>query len=107
MITTHILDTNLGKPAQNVEVRLYHTTTDTLVGTEKTNADGRISEFTTQKLDAGHYQLIFEIEPYFSNFQLNTFFPQVSIQFYIHDAQAHYHIPLLISPYAYSTYRGS
>lgn len=107
MISTHILDTNLGKPAHNVKVKLIDVQSKTILGEELTNQDGRIQQFVTQALPQGHYQLTYEIEPYFLEKNLTTFFPQVCIQFYIADSTQHYHIPLLISPYAYSTYRGS
>ena len=104
MISTHILDTHLGKPAPNVTVRLIYQ--NQLMSEGFTNQDGRIS-FNVQTLQAGHYKLIYDIAPYFSQHQLSTFFPEVCIQFYLDYLQEHYHIPLLISPYAYSTYRGS
>lgn len=107
MISTHILDTNLGKPAAHVEVKLFHAETHELIATATTNPDGRVSDFELKDLTKGAYQLEFEIAPYFSSQQVKTFFPCVCIQFFIEDINLHYHIPLLISPFAYSTYRGS
>jgi len=107
MISTHILDTNLGKPAAHVEVKLFHAATHELIATATTNPDGRVSDFGIKTLVEGPYQLEFEIAPYFSLQQVKTFFPRVCIQFFIEDINQHYHIPLLISPFAYSTYRGS
>ncbi|NUF14684.1 hydroxyisourate hydrolase [Acinetobacter lactucae] len=107
MISTHILDTNLGKPAADVEVKLFHAATHELIATATTNQDGRVSDFGIKGLGEGAYQLEFKIAPYFSSQQVKTFFPLVCIQFFIEDASQHYHIPLLISPFAYSTYRGS
>lgn len=107
MISTHILDTNLGKPAANVEVKLFHAETHELLVTATTNPDGRVSDFGIADFAEGAYQLEFEIAPYFSSQQVKTFFPRVCIQFFIEDINQHYHIPLLISPFAYSTYRGS
>lgn len=107
MISTHILDTHLGQPARQVNVRLYDAKTHTLLGQAQTNNDGRVSDFGLTHLVAGAYLLEFDIEAYFAASQLKTFFPQVSIQFFIENAQEHYHVPLLISPFAYSTYRGS
>ncbi|HFG6954974.1 hydroxyisourate hydrolase [Acinetobacter baumannii] len=107
MISTHILDTNLGKPAAQVEVKLFHAATHKLIATAITNQDGRVSDFGIKNLGKGAYQLEFEVAPYFSSQQIKTFFPRVCIQFFIEDTNQHYHIPLLISPFAYSTYRGS
>ncbi|MFI7968947.1 hydroxyisourate hydrolase, partial [Acinetobacter baumannii] len=66
-----------------------------------------VSDFGIKNLGKGAYQLEFEVAPYFSSQQIKTFFPRVCIQFFIEDTNQHYHIPLLISPFAYSTYRGS
>lgn len=107
MISTHILDTNLGKPAAEVEVQLFHVITHELIATATTNQDGRVSDFGIKGLSEGAYQLEFEIESYFFSQHIKTFFPRVCIQFFIEDINQHYHIPLLISPFAYSTYRGS
>ena len=107
MISTHILDTNLGKPAADVEVKLFHAATHELIATATTNQDGRVSDFGITDFAKGAYQLEFEIAPYFSAKQVKTFLPRVCIQFFIEDINQHYHIPLLISPFAYSTYRGS
>lgn len=107
MISTHILDTNLGKPAAHVEVKLFHAETHELIATATTNPDGRVSDFGIKEFAEGAYQLEFEIAPYFSSLKVKTFFPRVCIQFLIEDINQHYHIPLLISPFAYSTYRGS
>ncbi|MFT4020393.1 MAG: hydroxyisourate hydrolase [Acinetobacter sp.] len=107
MISTHILDTHLGKPAANVRVRLFDTQQHTLLGQGLTDADGRLKDFGMSALQIGEYQLEFDIAPYFNALNLDTFFPKVCIQFYVADADAHYHVPLLISPFAYSTYRGS
>ena len=95
MISTHILDTNLGKPAAQVEVKLFHAATHELIATVTTNQDGRVSDFEITDLSEGAYQLEFEIAPYFASQEV------------IEDINQHYHIPLLISPFAYSTYRGS
>ena len=106
MISTHILDTNLGKPAHNVAIKLYNAQHH-LLGQGLTDQDGRIKDFGVQTLPVGEYQLEFEIAPYFEAQHTTTFFPKVCICFSITQTNQHYHIPLLISPYAYSTYRGS
>lgn len=109
MISTHILDTNRGKPAGNVQVKLYQADSHRLIGQGITDIDGRLKNFHVdeQLLIQGAYQLEYDILPYFEMHQQETFFPKVCLQFYINNPNEHYHIPLLISPYAYSTYRGS
>lgn len=75
MISTHILDTNLGKPAAQVEVKLFHAATHELIATAITNQDGRVSDFGIKNLGKGAYQLEFEVAPYFSSQQIKTFSP--------------------------------
>jgi 5-hydroxyisourate hydrolase len=108
MISTHILDTHLGKPAANVKVKLFNEHA-VLISEAKTNSDGRVSveDFALSEIKAGKYSISFAVEAYFESLNIETFFPKVVIHFSIKDAQQHYHIPLLISPFAYSTYRGS
>ncbi|MEB3753140.1 hydroxyisourate hydrolase [Acinetobacter sp. MD2(2019)] len=106
MISTHILDTNLGKPASGVTIQLYDAAHQ-LIGQGVTDQDGRLKDFGLETLVAGEYQLEFAVAPYFAAQNVSTFFPKVCICFFIANANEHYHIPLLISPYAYSTYRGS
>jgi 5-hydroxyisourate hydrolase len=108
-ITTHVLDTARGKPAVGIPVRLHmHTGGEWQeLGRGTTNQDGRITDlFTDGKLSAGKYRLTFETGNYLSS-SGKPFFPEVSIVFDIHDTAEHYHVPLLLSPYGYSTYRGS
>ncbi|MFZ0024523.1 hydroxyisourate hydrolase [Acinetobacter sp.] len=106
MISTHILDTHLGKPAPDVVVRLF-SEDGCLITEAKTNTDGRVSDFGMIDLKTGVYSLEFFTSAYFENLGLETFFPKAVIHFYMKDASQHFHIPLLISPFAYSTYRGS
>ena len=103
MITTHVLDTALGKPAQGIPVRLELREKQgwTLVGDGVTDADGRLRTLVTGPLRAGIYRLTFETR------KRSAFFPEVSITFEVADTGAHYHVPLLLSPFGYSTYRGS
>lgn len=75
MISTHILDTNLGKPAAQVEVKLFHAVTHELIATAITNQDGRVINFGIKNLGKGAYQLEFEVAPYFSSQQIKTFSP--------------------------------
>ena len=101
-LSTHILDTANGKPAAGVTVRLYRE--GALLNTLITNIDGRIPAMLQGgiELTQGTYRLVFEVASYFSN----SFFPEVIIVFAVSDAAAHYHVPLLLSPFGYSTYRG-
>ena len=103
MITTHVLDTAQGRPASGVPVRLETRSAGTwsLVGEGQTDADGRLKTLVKGKLAAGTYRLTFDTRA------RSAFFPEVTILFEIADASAHYHVPLLLSPFGYSTYRGS
>ena len=107
-ITTHILDVSSGKPADGVKVEL-----DILKGKKwkglasgKTNSDGRVEDLlkTGTKIEAGTYKLSFKIGKYFKG---ETFYPYAEIVFEVKSLAQHYHVPLLVSPYGYSTYRGS
>jgi 5-hydroxyisourate hydrolase len=106
MISSHILDTNLGKPAANVLIKLFDAE-GSLLGEASTNADGRVTDFGLTEFNRGAYSLEFATSAYFDALGQETFFPKAVIHFYVKDASQHYHIPLLISPFAYSTYRGS
>jgi 5-hydroxyisourate hydrolase len=110
-ITTHVLDTSRGRPAQGVPVTLEIEAAGgwTLVGKGTTNADGRISDLVSAgaTVAPGVYRLIFDTGKYFANDQSESFYPQVAIIFRLADAAQHYHVPLLLSPFGYSTYRGS
>lgn len=106
MISTHILDTHLGKPAAHVAIKLF-AEDGTLLGEALTNTDGRVTDFGFTGFTAGAYHLEFATSAYFEGMGLETFFPKVVIHFYVKEASQHFHIPLLISPFAYSTYRGS
>jgi 5-hydroxyisourate hydrolase len=108
MISTHILDTHLGQPARQVAIHLFDAQGQ-LLATAFTNQDGRVlaADFGLSAIHCGDYSLEFATQAYFAQQQLATFFPKVVIHFTIQDASQHYHIPLLISPFAYSTYRGS
>jgi 5-hydroxyisourate hydrolase len=109
-ITTHVLDTSLGKPAVGVPVTLD---TREAAGEWKrishgaTDADGRLRNLAPGPLRAGTYRLTFDTRAYFESRQAASFYPEVAIVFEVREAAAKYHVPLLISPYGYSTYRGS
>jgi 5-hydroxyisourate hydrolase len=111
MITTHVLDTAVGRPARDVGVELERRAAD---GTWEplargvTDADGRNRELTPPgPVAAGDYRLRFATGAYFAAAGQAGFFPIVEIHFTVVDGAAHYHVPLLLSPFGYSTYRGS
>ncbi|HET9786678.1 MAG TPA: hydroxyisourate hydrolase [Pyrinomonadaceae bacterium] len=111
-ISTHILDTARGKPANGVAVYLESQQTDETweqLTHAWTDEDGRVKPFflLEEPLKGGTYRLVFDTESYFSALDSNCFYPQVCVVFNIGDDPQHYHIPLLISPYGYSTYRGT
>ncbi|AEX50902.1 transthyretin [Rahnella aquatilis CIP 78.65 = ATCC 33071] len=108
-ITTHILDTSLGQPAANVRVWLESIEGQniTLVSETQTDADGRAAKLTPEPVASGHYRLCADIGAYFAATGRETLYHSAIIDVVIAGEQAHYHLPLLISPYSYSTYRGS
>jgi 5-hydroxyisourate hydrolase/2-oxo-4-hydroxy-4-carboxy-5-ureidoimidazoline decarboxylase len=109
-LTTHVLDTSIGKPGKNISIRLQKKAAETwsTIAQGITNEDGRISDLLApgRTLPAFDYKLIFDTGNYFRAQQTMGFYPLVEIQFSISDDQ-HYHVPLLINPFGYSTYRGS
>lgn len=107
-ITTHILDTTRGKPAEDVAITLFQLQQNdwTELAGGKTNADGRISNLLSETIPSGMYKLRFETQAYFDRFGVDTFYPFVEITF-IASTGEHYHVPLLLNPFGYSTYRGS
>lgn len=106
-ISTHVLDTALGKPAPGVPVTLRRG--DTIVGAGVTDADGRVTDLHALDvaLSSGEYQLIFAVTEYFSATGRDAFYSEIVVSFNVHTDRAHYHVPLLLSPFGYSTYRGS
>lgn len=111
-LSSHILDISTGKPAPNVNVKLMmqdKTGSWKLLGTEKTDESGRINDFLPNADGVNHdgtYKLIFETTPYFRNQGLESFYPYVEVNFNIKGGN-HFHVPITLSPYGYSTYRGS
>lgn len=107
MISTHILDTSKGHPAANVKVRLAIESAGKWqeISVGETNADGRFVFDCDKK--AGVYQITFEIEPYFAQSGGDFFFQNTPVIFKVENTQRKYHVPLLLNPYGYSTYRGS
>jgi 5-hydroxyisourate hydrolase len=106
-ITTHVLDTALGEPARGVPVRLTRIVPDQSVLAEaRTDDDGRVTELGPDATEPGTYQLRFDVAAYAAATGQHCFFPEVVITFAVTD-ERHHHVPLLLSPFAYSTYRGS
>jgi 5-hydroxyisourate hydrolase len=97
-VSTHVLDTSLGRPATGVTVTLEHR--DAVVARGTTDADGRIADLGPDRLDPGTYRLRFDTAG------RSAFFPEVLIAFVVEDG-GHLHVPLLLSPHGYTTYRGS
>ena len=109
-ITTHILDTSSGKPAVGVNVILNQFSSGSwvLLANGVTDNDGRVKNLlpAEKKIMNGVYRLVFDTRSYFMSKELKSFYPSVTIEFEITD-DSHYHVPLLLNPFGYSTYRGS
>jgi len=114
LLTTHVLDTARGRPAAGVLIELFRVDGDRLqLGSLRTNEDGRCGEplLSDGEFNIGQYELVFHAGDYFAATGLSLtepkFLDQVVIRFGVADSSQHYHVPLLISPFSYSTYRGS
>ena len=110
MITTHVLDTARGEPAVGVTVilEIRQGSEWTPVGRGETDDKGRVTSLTDGRMAPGTYRLTFDIGSYHHECGLEvTFFPEVKIAFNVRDPDEHYHVPLLLSPFGYSTYRGA
>jgi 5-hydroxyisourate hydrolase len=113
MISTHILDTSLGQPARGVSVKLEFQNSSAdkdwkTLAEEKTNSDGRISfQISQADRSTGIYRLSFAVESYFRDQNIDPFFLMVPVSFKVSDIGRSYHVPLLLNPFGYSTYRGS
>ena len=111
-ITTHVLDVSIGRPAAGVLVTLHRQTNDGLwepIGSKKTDGDGRARDLIPEgeSLMKAVHRLTFDVGQYFNDRQIDGFYQEVVIPFKVNDASQHYHVPLLLSPFGYSTYRGS
>ena len=98
-ITTHVLDTSRGRPGAGIDIQLWRG--EELLRETRTDADGRARMAET--IEPGTYRIVFKIGTYFDE----CFYPEAAVTFEVRDAAQHYHVPLLVSPFGYSTYRGS
>ena len=105
-LSTHVLDTANGRPAAGMKIELRHVPSGEVVKTLTTNSDGRTDEpvLGPAEIAAGEYELVFHVGAYFGQ---TKFLDVVPVRFRIADAGQNYHVPLLCSPWSYSTYRGS
>jgi 5-hydroxyisourate hydrolase len=111
-ITTHVLDTALGRPAWDVPIVLQVKLKDgafETIGRGRTDKDGRLRDLLPAgaPLTVGIYRLTFDVGTYYDELKVPAFYPEAQITFHVRDADQHYHVPLLLSPFGYSTYRGS
>ena len=110
-ITTHVLDTARGRPAAGIHVDLEMRGDDSWwhIARAVTDADGRIRSLIADAvpLDAGVYRLTYETEQYFQASNRAAFYPRVIVEFSVTSGESHYHVPLLLSPFGYTTYRGT
>jgi len=110
-VTTHVLDMSIGRPGAAVPVVLERETNAVweVVAERRTDEGGRVGDLTGDgdENPTGRYRLRFDVLSYFESRGVESFFPEVSIVFEVRDVDGHYHVPLLISPFGYSTYRGS
>jgi 5-hydroxyisourate hydrolase len=109
-ISTHVLDTARGLPAAGLGVTLSHRGADgtwSEIAKEVTDADGRIPDLSSGPVGAGEYRVEFATASYFKAIGIVAFYPEVSVVFRVTEAGARHHVPLLLSPFGYSTYRGT
>ena len=109
-ITSHVLDTSRGKPAEGITIRLEIEGSEDQWETLKecvTDSDGRVADMADDSFDVGHYRVCFLVDDYFLRQQQQAFYRVVRIEFKVDDPKQHYHVPLLLNPFGYSTYRGS
>ena len=105
-LSTHVLDTSLGSPAAGITVVL-ETVAGQAIGDGITDGDGRVGSIGPERLETGDYRLRFASGPYFAGRGVDAFYPEVVVVFSVADADQHYHVPVLLNPFGYSTYRGS
>jgi 5-hydroxyisourate hydrolase len=109
-ISTHVLDTMRGTPAAGLDVELSRREPNgnwKSIGQAVTDSDGRVREFSEDDLEPGEYRLDFSTQPYFERSGLSAFYPLVTVVFNLEDPSENLHVPLLLSPFGYTTYRGT
>jgi 5-hydroxyisourate hydrolase len=106
-----VLDLATGRPAEGVELVLFGRSGGGWIelGRERTNADGRATQLLPAgaRLEVGEYRLRFELAAFFAGRGAEAFYPRADVDFLVRESDQHYHVPLLLSPFGYSTYRGS
>lgn len=107
-ITTHILNLDIGKPAVGVRVTLHRLDSQVPIASAMTDSDGRVMQWDTPfDIQAGNYMLHFAVAPWYERQALSSFYPEIQLIFCVGNPHEHYHVPLLLNGYGYSTYRGS
>lgn len=108
MLSTHVLDVSQGRPAGGIVVELFRVGTPrTHVTRGTTDVDGRVASPFGGALEAGWYELVFSVGAYFAGSGIESFYGDIPVRFRIDAGIEHYHVPLLISPWGYSTYKGT
>ncbi|CAM3912379.1 hydroxyisourate hydrolase [Isoptericola cucumis] len=108
-VTTHVLDAVSGRPAEGIDVALWRVSEESAerLAAARTDTDGRVRDLGPEELAPGTYRVTFATGAYFAARGVETFYPSVTIDFFVEAGRDHYHVPCLLSPFAYSTYRGS
>ena len=110
-ITSHVLDTSAGRPAAGLSVRLEQPGRGAggpaTLASATTDADGRVRDWLPAGISPGRYRLVFETGAWFAAAGRDTLYPEVAVDFEVQAGVTHYHLPLLLSPFGYSTYRGT
>ncbi len=108
-LSTHVLDAVTGRPARDLALTLERGGADgwCVVGDGTTDADGRCRDLLSGELEPATYRLTFDTGAWFAEAGIEAFYPEVSVVFRVTEPERHHHVPLLLSPFAYSTYRGS
>ncbi len=109
-LSTHVLDTALGRPAAGIPVNLYAVADSDpaiALGAGVTDADGRIAQLNSEALGTGNFRMIFDTAAYFTHQHGRLFYSRITVEFFLDGARAHYHLPVLASPYSYTTHLGS
>lgn len=102
LVTTHVLDVAAGRPAKGIGVRLEFR--GSVLGEARTDGDGRVRDLGPERLAPGVHRLVFDTEDYLGP---EAFFPEITVSFRVRDGGEHHHVPVLLSPFSYTTYRGS